>query len=147
MYVDAQKLVNGYKGMTDARKELEGKVATWRSNLDTLRSEVELVMKDYEAKRSSLSERERKLTEELIKTKQEQFVNYQQVINEKIQSADQELSSKVLGKVNDYIKRYGQQKGYKIIMAATKYGNIVYAAESTDITDEVLEGLNAEYSH
>lgn len=31
-------------------------------------------------------------------------------------------------------------------MAATQFGNIVYAEEHTDITADVLEGLNAEYS-
>lgn len=144
VYVDSVKLVNGYKGMQAARKEFEVKTGVWKANLDTLKTELDAKMKEYQATHAKLSAREKKLTEELIQTKQEQFVNYQNIISEKIQKEDQELTGKVLGKVNDYIKRYGEKNGYAIIMAATQYGNIVYAEQGKDITDEVLKGLNQE---
>lgn len=147
VYVDAGKLVNGYRGMQSARQEFELKAGVWKANLDTLKLELEGKMKEYERTEKKLSAKEKQLTEELIRAKQEQFVNYQNVITEKIRKEDQELTSKVLGKVNDYIKHYGEEKGYSIIMAATQYGNIVYAEKGTDITDEVLEGLNRELNN
>lgn len=147
VYVDAQKLVVGYKGMQAARKEFEAKAAVWKANLDTLGAEVEAQVQSYEQKKLTLSDREKKLTEELIQSKQDQFLNYQQVIQEKVQQEDQQLSKKVLDKVNDYLKRYGKEKGYKIILAATQYGNIVYANEGMDITDEVMKGINDEFGN
>lgn len=146
VYVDAQKLVNGYKGMQDARKEFELKSNAWKTNLDTLRSEAEVKIKEYEQSAAKLSAKERALMEELIETKQQQFMNYQQVVAEKVKAADQELTSKVLSKVNDYIKKYGNEKGYSIILAATQYGNIAYGDAPMDITEDVLEGLNQEYA-
>jgi len=147
VYVDAQKLVVGYKGMQAARQEFEAKAAVWKANLDTLRGEVEARIKEYEAKKARLSASEQQLTEELIQSKQDQFLNYQQAIQEKVQKEDQELTRKVLDKVNDYLKRYGKEKGYKIILAATQYGNIVYARDGIDITEDVMKGLNEEFSH
>lgn len=146
VYVDAQKLVNDYKGMQDARKEFESKTLVWRANLDTLRLEAESTIKEYELTREKLSAKEQNLMEELIQSRQEQFLNYQQIVNEKIQKEDQELTGKVLTTVNQFMKDYGRLKGYRIIMAATQYGNIIYAEEHTDITDDVLEGLNMAYS-
>lgn len=146
VYVDAIKLVNGYTGMKQARKAYEMKSEVWKSNLDSLKSELEIKIKDYQSKQASLSAKEKQLTEEVLKAKEEQFLNYQQAISEKIQKEDQELSSQVLAKVNDYIKRYGEKKGYSIIMAATQYGNIVYSDKGKDITEQVLEGLNKEYA-
>lgn len=147
VYVDAIKLMNGYSGMKEARKAYEAKATIWKSNLDSLKIELESKIKDYEAKHASLSAKEKQLTEELLESKQQQFMNYQQVISEKIQKEDQELTTKVLAKVNDYIKKYGEDKGYEIIMAATQYGNIVYSNKGKDITDKVLEGLNKEYAN
>lgn len=147
VYVDALKLVNGYTGMKEARKAYEEKTEIWKSNLDSLKTELEAKIKDYQGRHATLTPTERQLTEELLETKQQQFVNYQQVISEKIQKEDQEISAKVLGKVNDYIKKYGEEKGYDIIMAATQYGNIVYSEKGKDITDKVLEGLNNEYAN
>ncbi len=145
VYVDSQKLVAGYEGMTLARTEFEGKTAAWKANLDTLRVEVEQEIKRYEASRSKLTPREKELSEALIQTKQEQYFNYQKVIQDKIQQEDQELTKKVLDKVNDYLKRYGKEHGHQIILAATQYGNIVYANDGIDITKEVIQGLNEEF--
>ncbi|HEY5750761.1 MAG TPA: OmpH family outer membrane protein [Chryseolinea sp.] len=144
VYVDAVKLVNGYKGMQQARKDYEAKASAWKANVDSLKIELEAKIKDYQKDHDRLSAKERALTEDLLRVKQEQFMNYQQVISEKIQKEDQELTTKVLGRVNDYIKRYGEEKGYEIIMAATQYGNIVYSKSDKDITEKVLEGLNKE---
>jgi outer membrane protein len=144
-YVDAQKLVNGYKGMQDARKEYEAQVIGWRANLDTLRGEMQAKVKEYQTKKDHIAARERRLMEELIDSKQQQYLDYEQAINNKISAADKQLTSKVLGKVNDYIRRYGKSNGYDIIMAATQYGNIVYAKDKMDITNEVLQGLNKGY--
>lgn len=147
VYVDSIKLMNGYDGMKEARKEYEAKAAVWRLNLDSLKSELESKIKEYQVKQSSLSTKEKQLTEELLHSKQQQFMNYQQVLSEKIQREDQELTALVLGKVNDYIKKYGEEKGYDIIMAATQYGNIVYSEKAMDITDKVLQGLNEQYTN
>jgi outer membrane protein len=147
VYVDAIKLMNGYTGMKEARKEYEAKAIIWKANVDSLKIELESKIKDYQAKQATLTDKEKQLTEELLQTKQQQFMNYQQVISEKIQKEDQELTTKVLARVNDYIKKYGEDKGYDIIMAATQYGNIVYSDKGKDITDRVLEGLNNEYAN
>jgi outer membrane protein len=145
VYVDSQKLVAGYKGMQAAKESFKAKTEVWNANLDTLRVQVETKMSEYESKAKQLSAREKELMEELIQTKQEQYLNYQQVIKEKVQKEDQELTKQVLDKVNDFIKRYGEEKGYDIIFAATMYGNIVYSKSNLDVTADVLQGLNEEY--
>jgi outer membrane protein len=145
VYVDSNKLISQYEGMKAARQELESKVAVWRSNVDSLRVEFEQKASSYEAKKAKLSAPEKKLTEELLVTKQQQFISYQQAIEEKIKKEDQELTNKVLSKVNDYIRKYGKDNGYEIIMAATQFGNIVYAKDGNDITDQIVEGLNRDF--
>ena len=147
VYVDSVKLMNGYTGMKNARKAYEAKTTVWKSNLDSLKTELQAKIKDYQSKQAKLSLKEKQLTEELLNSKQQEFMNYQQIVSEKIQKEDQELTASVIGKVNDYIKKYGEDNGYDIILAATQYGNIVYSEKSRDITDKILEGLNKEYAN
>jgi outer membrane protein len=142
VFIDAQKLVNGYKGMQVARKQYESKVSVWQANLDTLRLETESKIVEYEKKGKTMSARERELMEELINTKKSQYLEYQKAISENIQKEDQLLTSNVLEKVNAFIKQYGKEHGYTIILAATQYGNIAYAKEGIDITDDLLKELN-----
>lgn len=145
VYVDAIRLLSKYNGMDAARAELTSRSKIWQANLDTLQKEVARAAIDYEKHKKTASEREGQLAEELLKAKQQQFVNYEQTVKDQYHQQDQEISTKILAKVNEYLKRYGQSKGYTIILAATHYGNIAYADKALDITDEVLAGLNNEY--
>lgn len=145
VYVDAIKLLSKYRGMEDAKKELDQRSLNWQANLDTLKKEADKAISEFEASKNLGSVRERQLLEELAKAKQAHVFNYEQTVREQFQKQDQELSKKILEKVNDYIKRYGEEHGYSIVLAATHYGNIAYGNKDLDITEKVLEGLNAEY--
>lgn len=146
VYVDSSKLLNNYKGMQAARAAYQTKAGAWKSNIDTLASEVQQLIFKYEKESSSLTIKERQLSQELIRNKQKQLADYQQAMNTQAQQEDARMTSDVVVQVNAYLKKYGESKGYTVILAATEYGNLAYADEGLDITDEVLEGLNKEYS-
>ncbi len=142
VYVDVMKLVSGYNEVKIARSELELQTKEFQAKLDTLKIELESEIKRYELDNKSLTTKERVLTQNLITTKQEQLANYQTIVTEKLQQQDKILTERVLGKVDDYVKKYGKEKGYDIIMASTQYGNILFGKEGKDITENVLKGLN-----
>lgn len=78
-------------------------------------------------------------------TKEQQLLRYREAIQQQAQRENQRLTQAVLAEINAYIKQYGKEKHYTFILGATESGNIVYAADGTDITDDVLKGLNAQY--
>lgn len=145
VYVDSAELVNGYKGMQAARKVYQQKASTWKANIDTLASEVQKQIMEYEKEVGKMTLKEKQLSQELIKTKQNQLVEYQRAMNTQAQQEDGKMTGDVVTQINAYLKKYGKDHGYKIIMAATQYGNIAYADEGLNITKEILEGLNKEY--
>ncbi|MFZ6009496.1 MAG: OmpH family outer membrane protein [Bacteroidota bacterium] len=146
VYVDSNQLVSNYTGMQDARKAYQQKATTWKSNIDTLTREVQQQIMKYEKEASKMSAKERQLSQELIRTKQKQLMEYQQAMNTQAQQEDAKMTGEVVTQINAYLKKYGKEKGYNIVMAATEYGNIAYADEGLDVTQDVLEGLNKEYT-
>jgi outer membrane protein len=146
VYVDSAKLLNNYKGMQDARKAYQQKASGWKANIDTLSSEVQKQIMEYEKENAKMTVKERQLSQELIRTKQGQLMQYQQAMNAQAQQEDSKMTSDVITQVNSYLKKYGEDKGYTIILAATEYGNVAYADTKLDITEKVLEGLNNEYA-
>ena len=144
-YVDSPQMVNNYKGMQDARKAYQQKTATWKANIDTLAGEVQKQIMSYDKEGTKMTLKERQLTQELIKTKQNQLIEYQRAMNTQAQQEEGRMNADVASQINAYLKKYGKQHGYKIVLAATEYGNLAYADEGLDITKEVLEGLNKEY--
>lgn len=143
-YVDSVKLMNGYQGMIDARKVYQQKATGWQANIDTLAMEVQQRIADYEKTSAKMSAKERDLSRELIRNKEQQLREYQQVLNSQAQEEDAKMTNDVVSQVNTYIKEYGESNGYTVILAAVN-GNIVFAKDAIDLTDEILEGVNKNY--
>ena len=145
VYVDVNKLLDGYKRTKLVRAEFEAKAKTLNANVDSLMTDWQKELKSYEKERSKMSKKELELKQELLGNKQQQLNNYQQAIQKQIQEEDKKSTQTVINDINDYVKEYGKQKGYKIIFGASGSGNIMYADEAADLTEDVLKGLNEEF--
>lgn len=145
VYVDVNKLLDGYKRTKIVRAEFEEKAKTLNANVDSLMGDWQKELKSYEKERSKMSKKELELKQQLLSNKQQQINNYQQAIQKQIQEEDKKSTQTVINDINDYIKEYGKRHNHKIIFGASGGGNIMYADESTDLTQEILEGLNAEF--
>lgn len=146
VYVDVNKLLEGYKRTKVVRADFEAKAKTLNANVDSLMTDWQKELKTYEKERSKMSKKELKLKQELLGNKQQQISNYQQAIQKQIQEEDQKATQTVINDINDYVKEFGKKEGYKIILGASGSGNIMYADEMTDLTDEILVGLNKEFN-
>lgn len=144
MYVDSSKLLNGYKGMIDARKDYDKKNIAWRSNVDSLSKDVENAIKAYSKELSTGTDKEKKLSKELIQSKQRDLMEYQNAVKQDAAQEESKLNEKVFTVINAYMQKFGKMQGYKMILIAAN-GNIAYADASIDITDRVIQDLNKEY--
>lgn len=144
-YVDTAKLIDGYEGTKAARKQFEDKSKVWQANVDTLVKQWENEIKAYEKERAGMTDKEKQLKEELLGNQQQQLRQYQEAMQNKAKEEDQNMTQTVMNNINDYLKEYGKKEGYTYILG-TSGGNIVYAKEAQNITEEVLNGLNVEYN-
>jgi outer membrane protein len=145
VYVDVNKLMDGYKRTAIEQSKFEAKATALQSNVDSLISNWQEELKTYEKERSTMTNKELELKQELLSNKQQQIGSYQQAIQKQIQEEEQKASQTIFNDVNDYIKEFGKKNNYKIIFGASGSGNIMYADEGADLTEEVLSGLNKEY--
>lgn len=146
VYVNNDRLINGYQGMIDARATFEEKHQVWKANIDTLTLKVTQAIHEFEKNSAQMSKTEQQLSKELIQTRQQQLQQYQQAIQQQAEQADTEMTNRVLTQVNTFLSEYGDSHDYQVIMGANNSGNILYAQEGLDITDRVLEELNRNYS-
>src|SRR5690606_10095161 len=95
VYVDSSRLINGYSGMLEARKSYQQKAEIWKANIDTLTNEVKQQIMTYEKESGKMTAKERQLSQELIRTKQEQLAQYQQAMNTQAHQEDQKMTGEV----------------------------------------------------
>ncbi len=129
-YVNPNKLIQGYHGAVTQHEVFVAKSKEWQQRVDSLSMELQALSKAPAATRAS---------------KEQQLTSYRDAVQQQAQQENERLTKAVLEEINGYLKQYGKEKGYTFIMAATTSGNIVYAAPGTDISEEVLHGLNRQY--
>ncbi len=144
-YVRTDEILNKYQGMAEARSAFQSKAGTWQSRVDTLKAELEVAVKNYEAVKVSLTNNKRSEREKNLQAQQEQLYRYTQAVSKKAEAEDQKLTEGVLTQINAFLEVYGKQHGYSIIFGANGGGNIVYGNEAKDLTNEVLIELNRSY--
>lgn len=143
-YVDSARLLNEYKGMIEAKEAFRLKATAWQANIDTLSKEAQQQIASFQKESVRMTKRERELSQELISAKQKELLQYKQALNLQAQDEDQKMTSAVVAEVNVFLSEFGKSRGYTIIMAATN-GNIAFADEQIDVTNEVLAGMNSQY--
>lgn len=145
VYVDSLKLITNYKGSKAAREAYEKKAAVWKANMDTLTMEFNRQAARFEKEKTTLTVKEKKLSEELLLNKKQQLDNYRQATAENASREDKEMTTRIFSEINDFLRQYGEKHGYEFIMAATNVGNIVFSKKENDVTEDVLKQLNEEY--
>lgn len=129
-YVNPNKLLQGYHGATTQHELFQAKTKVWQQRIDSLGTELQALSKAPVTTRAA---------------KEQQLLRYRDAVQQQARQENQRLTQAVLAEINAYLKQYGKDHGYTFILGATESGNIVYAAEGTDLTADVLAGLNAQY--
>ena len=143
--VDSQKVLEEYDGFKEAKDIYELKTKELSESFIAQRKIYESKSTEFEILEKNLGKDEKlKRQTDLAKMK-ESLLKSGAVIENESSEEEQKLLQSVLNKINDFIERYGKQKGYKVILGANGQGNILYVQDAIDITPEVIQALNKEY--
>ena len=144
-FVRSQIVLEKYIGMREAKQVYQKKVDVWQSNIDSLEFNYNRSVQNYNRKLEELSESEQARLEESLRNERIQLDRYSKAIEQKATDENEKMLQGVLNQVNAYIKRYGEENDYDIILGVTLSGNILYGVDKKDITEEIITGLNKEY--
>ncbi len=144
-YVDTSKLIQEYKEMKEVEAEFTAKSDSIKGELDTMAQDFQKEVQDYQANMNSMSVDKRKEVEQNLMRKQQMIQQQQQMRGNQLREESDTVIDSIVSKVKDYVKDYGKDNGYTYIFGSNESANIMYAKDGLDITEEILEKLNAEY--
>ncbi|MCD6065968.1 MAG: outer rane chaperone Skp (OmpH) [Bacteroidetes bacterium] len=139
-YVDSGKLFAEFKMSKELQKQLETTQKKREGILDSLNRQ----MNEYS---QYLQQNKNRAQQELnrLGLMQEELSYKQQIFQEDQGKLVSEYNGKIWSQINEYMKQFGKEKNYKVILGANGQGSLMYADEQTDITGEVLNYINARY--
>jgi outer membrane protein len=149
VYVNTDTLLTHYEyfktsksAMEAKSKKLEGEIASRTRNLEN-----EYMAAQQKAQSGSLTQDQMMNLEQQFMKKQQDFVQYRDTQARKLMEEEQKINEELNKNISDFLKGYGQEKGYQVVLGYT-LGNssVLFGSNNLDITRDVLEGLNRQYS-
>lgn len=144
-YIRSSELIYSYQGMKEAQQLFQTKKSKNQANVDTVRIELERAFNQFSREISLLNEKEKNERRALLRAQEENYLRYAQSIKDAEKKDEMEMTEGVLNQVNSFVEIYSKEHGYNLVMGTTNSGNLLYADEAMDITNDVLKAINEEY--
>jgi outer membrane protein len=147
-YVNTDVLNEKYQYVKDisdvAKSNLEALEMSYKKKATDLQSRYEEfqqkasqgLLSENQTREAQQELEKRKEELDMMENKQQQLMNQLQVENEKVQKA-----------IMAYIREYNKSSQYNYVLAYSDkmIGSVLLANDSLDITNDIVEGLNAQY--
>ncbi len=98
-----------------------------------------------QVQKQAIAEKDAQRIYEQLMVKQQQLSDLQDKYASELSQKEYEMNTILLDSVRNYLTRLNKKYNYDYILSYNSAGNIFFAKDTFDITQQVLNGLNNEY--
>ena len=148
-YVEVDTLLSKYNFCIDLNEAMMKKEENIRMTLNQKAAALDKEQKEFQKKYENNAfispERAQQEYNRLMKMQQDLQV-LQNNLSNQLATENQKNSLQLRDSINVFLKEYNKTKGYNLILSNTGFDNLLYADSSFNITQEIIDGLNARYT-
>ncbi len=147
-WVNVDTILNNYDMYFDMRKELEANSRKLEAELNAKSKTFEKEAVEFQDKvqKGLVTRSEAQQLQTTLANKEQELYRLRDEMRMQLAEDEQVKLRKIQNSITEYLKVFNADKGYHIIMSGTFGGPLLYGHPSIEITNEVLKGLNEEYS-
>lgn len=145
-YVDVEVLMKDYEGTKALESKMKEKQEAKAKELDSLTGPFQAKVQNYYKSAQSMSPQKRAEAEGALQQEQQFIQAQQQQASQELQKETQESYEAITKVVDSLVGSYAKSNGYNMIFGTSGKGTVMYGDENLDVTKQVLEMLNKEYS-
>ncbi len=147
VYVNADSLSEKYVYFKDVKDKLEAKAKKAQNDLQAKGQAFQREIAEAEQKAPTMSASERQATEERLARKQQELAQMNQNASSSLAQDEATEFNAVYNSISDFLKKHAEEEGYQYVLTYSKTNPaVIYADAKLDITKQVIEGLNKDYS-
>jgi len=144
-FVNSDSLLARYDFYKQKKKEFEAEQDKIRAELKRESDNLQRDIEKYQEQAIGMTDLERAQKEEQLGMKQQQLMQRKEDLFDRLDEVQAKSSDELFTRLNDYLKRH-KNMNFDYVLGMQKGGGILFANDSLDITNEVVEGLNDEYN-
>ena len=141
-FVNINRLISESPQATTAMEALQEEFAPRQREVVALQAELKDKQEQIQRDLDVMGEPERRNAENELRRDERELARQQQEFTEDINLRRNEALRTLQGELLREVQTYAGQSGFDLILSE----GVLYASESIDITEQVLEGLKASYS-
>jgi outer membrane protein len=145
-YFNLDSLEAHYQYFKDVLDQVKGKENEMNAELNSMEKSYQKKITEWQKKGSTMSQSESQEAQQEYAQMQQNYQTRKQTLQESLLKHNEDLKSDIRKKIEDYLKEYNKTKGYTYIIAYDA-NSFIYLKDSTNnITDDLVNGLNAAYN-
>lgn len=149
-YLNVDSLLMNYTFAQEASDKLMSKQEDARVKMNTKLRTFQNEVADFQRKleNNAFMSRERAEKEQQRLAKKEQELQELEAkLTQDIMIENQKLNQQLADSLNNFLQIFNADGRYHVILSNTAKDNVLMASEQYDITNEVVNGLNARYNN
>lgn len=145
--IDLKKVLSESDAGKEGQRKLEEKVEEYKDKFEGRKTEIEEMQDEISKKKSVWSEKVLQEKEREMGKLQREFRLKQEDAKYELEQLQENVMKPILKDLHGIIKEYGEEHNFTLILDNTEKGlnsrsGLLFAADSVDISDEILEILN-----
>jgi len=126
---------------------LQKKFEPTQATLNNLNQEVENLKKQLQTQGDKLNDQSRADMVKNIETKQKTLQRQVEDAQADFQGQQNEIANRIGGKLLEVLDKFAKQNGYSLILdVSSQQSPVLWAAQTTDVTQEIVNSYNAQSS-
>jgi len=145
-FVDNGEVINAYQEKIDIEEKYKLKDETFKKRTDSIGQAFQIEAQGFQANAKTMSQKDQQEKYQALGQKQQMLQQQLQMEQQQLtQEFNVEIDS-VLSHVTKFVENYGKDNGYTFILGKNEAGSVMFGDETKDISEEIIEALNAEYT-
>ncbi|MCB0380594.1 MAG: OmpH family outer membrane protein [Flavobacteriales bacterium] len=139
-HINSNELLSAMPERTKIQKDLETYANDLRSTLETMRKEYEAKIKDFQSKQDVMTEVIKNSKIKEITDLEKRITEFQQTAEADLQKKEEELLQPVIDKAKEAINAVAKEGSYTLVLDSS-VGVVLYSVEGDDILPAVKKKL------
>ncbi|HEX9120678.1 MAG TPA: OmpH family outer membrane protein [Terriglobales bacterium] len=128
-------------------ESLQKKFEPTQSTLTNLNQEIDNLKKQLQTQGDKLNEQSRADMVKSIEAKQKTLQRQAEDAQADFQGQQNEIANRIGGKLLEVLDKFAKQNGYSLILdVSSQQSPVLWAAQTTDVTQEIVKSYNAQSS-
>ncbi len=144
-YINSDSVLEHYEYLREQRSLLEAKGtkmdSEYRNRAQGLQNEISA----YQRNVNNMTYNQQRGAEEELTRKQQNLELYQQSLSQELMIEQNKLNKELYDRITSFLKDYGKQRGLQLVLKFDPTSDVLYAGDSLEITQAVIDGLNTLY--